>query len=85
MFKLLGKMLTNLANQPSYSVPVSNQIQTQNELIEIQLLDHSGNWRTFHVTQNVSAMVNAGMQQLSRQYPDHRIRAVNNGRIVDML
>jgi hypothetical protein len=48
-------------------------------------LDHSGNWRTFHVTQNVSAMVNSGMQQLSRQYPDHRIRAVNNGRIVDML
>jgi len=85
MFKLLGKMLMNLGSQPIYSVPISNQVQTQTELIEIQLLDQTGNWRTFHVTQNVSAMVNSGMQQLSRQYPGHRIRAVNNGRIVDML
>lgn len=55
-------------------------------MIQIQLLDSTGNWRTYHVTNNIPAMVNTGMRQLKGQYPDHRIRAVNaNGRLVDML
>lgn len=52
---------------------------------EIQLQDDSGNWRTFNVTRNIPMNIINGMRQLSRQYPGKRIRAVSNGRLVDIL
>jgi hypothetical protein len=86
MFNLLGKMFMNLGSQPIRSVPISNHIQMQSEYIELQIQDITGNWRTYHATQNVPAMIVSGMQQLAVQHPDHRVRAINsNGRVVDIL
>lgn len=54
--------------------------------IQIQAQDISGNWRTFHITQNQSALIIMGMKNLQRQFPNARIRAVDmNGKIVDIL
>jgi hypothetical protein len=54
--------------------------------VEIQLQDTTGNWRTFHITQNNSQRILSEMQQLSSRFPDQRVRAVDmNGRIVDIL
>ena len=53
--------------------------------IEIQLLDESGNWRTMAVTANVSAIIRARMDEVKRQFPNGRIRAVvSDGRMVDL-
>ena len=54
--------------------------------VQIQLQDTTGNWRTYHVTQNNSQRILSEMQQLSSRFPDQRVRAVDmNGRIVDIL
>lgn len=54
--------------------------------IQLQIQDDTGNWRTCHVTRNIPAMIISGMRQLKGQYPDHRVRAVNeDGRLVDIL
>jgi len=54
--------------------------------VQIQLQDTTGNWRTYHVTQNNSQRVLSEMQQLSSRFPDQRVRAVDmDGRIVDIL
>ena len=53
--------------------------------VEIQLQDESGNWRTMAVTVNVSAIIRARMDELKRQFPNGRVRAVDaNGRVVDL-
>lgn len=91
MTMTIGKLLNWLArieySSTSYSINASPfQGNLDSGMIEIQLQDDSGNWRTFHVTQNVSAMIIASMRQLSSQYPGKRIRAVNTtGRVVDIL
>jgi hypothetical protein len=55
-------------------------------IIEIQLQDMSGNWRTYSITQNVSALIIAAMKSLKNQFPDLRVRAVDEaGRLVDIL
>ena len=52
--------------------------------VEIQLLDENGNWRTMAVTANVSAIIRARMDELKRQFPNGRVRAVDGGgRLVD--
>lgn len=57
-----------------------------NNNIELQIQDINGNWRTCHVTQNIPAMIIAGMRQLEYQFPGHRVRAVDsNWRVVDIL
>jgi hypothetical protein len=54
--------------------------------VQIQLQDTTGNWRTYHVTQNNSQRILSEMQQLSSRFPDQRVRAVDmDGRIVDIL
>lgn len=56
------------------------------ETVQIQAQDQSGNWRTYIITGNHSLQVLEGMRQLRWQFPDARIRAVDNsGRLVDML
>lgn len=55
-------------------------------MIEVQLQDETGNWRTFNVTQNIPPLIIAAEQQLAAQYPGRRVRAVDsNGRLVDIL
>lgn len=56
------------------------------EFISIQLQDQSGNWRTYHQTQNIPLLIRQSMEELKRQFPDLRIRAVDSeGRLVDIL
>ena len=56
------------------------------ESIEIQVQDTSGMWRTYQITMNISQMIIARMQELKRQFPDRRIRAIDqHGRVVDIL
>ena len=53
--------------------------------VEIQLQDESGNWRTMAVTVNVSAIIRARMDELKRQFPNGRVRAVDSaGRMVEL-
>jgi hypothetical protein len=54
--------------------------------IEIQVQDETGNWRTYTITQNISALVLSAMKSLKEQFPEQRVRAVDgNGRLVDLL
>jgi hypothetical protein len=55
-------------------------------MIEIQMQDNLGNWRSYSVVINNSAIIRSAMDQLSRMFPDSRIRAVDErGSIVDIL
>jgi hypothetical protein len=56
-----------------------------NDSVEVQLQDESGNWRTMAVTVNVSAINRARMEEVQRQFPGSRVRAVDReGRLLDM-
>lgn len=56
------------------------------DMIEIQVQDTSGNWRTYSMTQNVSALIIEAMKALKWQFPDQKVRAVDeNGRMVDFI
>jgi hypothetical protein len=55
-------------------------------MVEVQMQDNLGNWRSYSMVPNNSAMIRSAMDQLSRQFPDSRIRAIDEaGRIVDIL
>ena len=92
MLKIIGKLLSSLARIETNSMPVSTNASVSlaqtnfNNNIELQIQDINGNWRTCHVTQNIPAMIIAGMRQLEYQFPGHRVRAVDsNWRVVDIL
>ena len=54
--------------------------------IYIQLLDETGNWRTYSVTQNQDLLINSAMKTLKDQFPDHRVRAIDDkGMLVNIL
>jgi len=54
--------------------------------IYLQAQDISGNWTTYNVTENSSLLIIQGMRHLQWQFPDRRIRAVDDyGRVVDIL
>jgi hypothetical protein len=56
------------------------------DMIEIQVQDTTGNWRTYSVTQNISALIISAMRSLKDQFPDQRVRAVDeSGRLVDLI
>ena len=51
--------------------------------IQVQI---SGLWRTYNVVQNNSQRIVMAMQDLKRQFPDYRVRAVDtSGMLVDLL
>ena len=55
------------------------------DLIEVQLQDQTGNWRTYSVTQNISALIIEAMRSLKWQFPNQRVRAVDaNDRLIDL-
>lgn len=45
--------------------------------VEVQLQDESENRRTMAVTVNVSAIIRARMEEVQRQFPGARVRAVD--------
>ena len=56
------------------------------DYVSIQAQDQSGVWRTYRNVQNNSQRILSEMQDLQRQFPDFRIRAVDaDGRVVDIL
>ncbi len=55
-------------------------------MIEVQVQDTTGNWRTYSYVNNESLQIRTAMQQLHWQFPDSRIRAVDQrGSVVDIL
>ncbi len=58
---------------------------SQGAFVEIQMQDETGNWRTYHLTQNIPALIRVNIDNLKRSYPDSRIRAVDDaGRVLDI-
>lgn len=56
------------------------------DFVNIQAQDETGNWRTYSLTQNNSQLIIQAMKQLQWQFPNARIRAVDNsGRVIDIL
>lgn len=57
------------------------------EHVEIQVQDSTGNWRTYSVQmQNNSLMIQMAMKALKDQFPDQRVRAVDqDGRLIDVM
>ncbi len=54
--------------------------------IDIQLQDETGNWRTYSVTQNNDLLINSAMEALKFQFPNRRVRAVNQrGMLINIL
>jgi len=55
-------------------------------MIEVQMQDSSGNWRTYNLVPNIPVQIRSTMEQLRWQFPDSRIRAVDErGSVVDIL
>ena len=66
---------------PPYTI---QEVQMDN--VQIQLMDETGNWRTHTITPNQSLLYRQAMQQLRWNFPNARIRAVDNdGRLVDIM
>jgi len=54
--------------------------------VQIQMQDISGNWRTYTITTNFPTQIRMEMENLQRQFPESRIRAVDmSGRLIDIL
>lgn len=54
--------------------------------IYIQLQDDTGNWRTYTVTSNNDLLIISAMKTLKDQFPDKRIRAVDEkGMLVNII
>jgi hypothetical protein len=55
-------------------------------MIQIQLQDTTGNWRTYGMTVNISFVITGEMKSLASRFPNQRVRAVDmDGKIVDIL
>lgn len=55
------------------------------DTVQVQVMDDSGNWRTYAITNNISAQIQQSFKDLKWQFPNSRLRAVDNsGRVVDM-
>lgn len=54
-------------------------------MVEIQIQQVNGNWRTYQHVMNESMYITRAMQSLSRSYPGKRIRAAMGNRVVDIL
>lgn len=57
------------------------------ERIEIQIQDETGNWRTYNtIMLNSPPLIISSMKQLKDQFPDKRVRAIDqDGRVIDIL
>lgn len=56
------------------------------DMVQVQLQDENGNWRTYSTTQNIAQMYRDNMRQLQWQFPNARIRTVDSyGRVIDIF
>jgi hypothetical protein len=87
MFNFLWKILKALATaEVKHDTTVSSFPESQYDYVELQTQDITSNWRTMHVTRSNPQLIVSGMRQIANQFPDQRVRAIdNNGRIVDFL
>lgn len=86
MFGILKTIFSALSRADFSGTPVQEINVGVDALdVELQIQDDFGNWRTLQVTRNISALIIAGMRQLASQFPGKRVRAISNGRIVDIL
>jgi hypothetical protein len=54
--------------------------------VQIQAQDTTGNWRTYHMSDNNSQRIFFEMKSLKERYPNYRVRAVDqNGKVIDIL
>ena len=56
------------------------------DMIQIQIQDETGNWRTHQVVNNLSQIISLALKALKNRFPNQRVRAVDmNGRLVDLM
>ena len=56
------------------------------DYVQIQVQDQSGTWRTYLNTPNNSQLILMRMKELQRQFPNFRVRAVDQqGKVIDIL
>ncbi len=55
-------------------------------LVQLQRQMPNGTWSNVHTTSNQPFYYVKAMQALKRQFPDHRVRVIDNqGRLIDMI
>lgn len=74
------------------STPLKTELHTNKDgfdnmdHVQIQVQDISGNWRTYTITQNSSQLILMAMKALKDQFPDQRVRAIDeNYRLLDLM
>jgi len=56
------------------------------DLVEIQIQDYGGNWRTVSNVVNNLQRIGFELRSVQSRYPDRRVRAVGkDGRLIDLL
>lgn len=60
-------------------------MQRSSDFVEIQVQEGVSGWRTIQSVTNDPNLVSINMDQIANQYPQYRVRAVEDGRIVDMM
>lgn len=60
-------------------------MQRSNDFVEIQVQEGVSGWRTIQSVTNDPNLVSINMDQIANQYPQYRVRAVEDVRIVDMM
>ena len=53
--------------------------------IQVDIGNPAGSWRTMNTVINNAQFIGHAMHSLANRYPEKRIRAVQDGRVVDML
>jgi len=85
MFKIFRWFFYALGNYKTTTIN-SDTSYPNLDNVEIQVLDITGNWRTCHVTRNISSLIAMEMNQLSDRFPGQRIRAIDNrGNLVNIM
>jgi hypothetical protein len=60
-------------------------MQRASDFVEIQVQEGVSGWRTIQSVTNDPNLVSINMDQIANQYPQYRVRAIEDGRIVDMM
>jgi hypothetical protein len=60
-------------------------MQRTSDFVEIQVQEGVSGWRTIHSVSNDPNLIFILMDQIANQYPQYRVRAVEDGRIVDII
>ena len=55
------------------------------ENVSVQIQDYGGNWITVSNVANNAQRISFELRSVQSRYPDRRVRAVHDGRLLDML